>query len=118
MQYPPPEFVEVLQPIHTTCVHKTGVSEVAITTFSEGAVHADAQLKCYMACVFEETDMYGANGEVHLESVYNALPDSMKDVALKMGLACLKVRGEGRCERAFWLHSCWRRIDPVHYFLV
>lgn len=117
-QYPPPELLAELLPIHAVCVRQTGVSEAAIAEFSDGAEHDDPLLKCYMACVFEESQVIGPNGDVHLETLYNRLPDSMKKVALKMGLPCLKINGEGRCERAFWLNRCWKRTDPTHYFII
>lgn len=126
LQYPPPELLESLRPVHAACVQRTGVSEATIVEYSDArhpddAAHAATdieQLKCYMACVFEQTQVVDRNGDVHLETLYNRLPDSMKDVALKMGLRCLKVSGSGPCERAFWLHSCWKRSDPMHYFII
>lgn len=53
--WPPPELVEALRPIHKVCVQKTGVTEEAITEFSDGKHHEDDKLKCYMNCVFHES---------------------------------------------------------------
>lgn len=47
-EYPPPELLEVLKPIHDICIKKTGVTEEAIIEFSDGQIHEDENLKCYM----------------------------------------------------------------------
>lgn len=46
--YPPPELLEALKPVHDACVVKTGVTEEAIREFSDGKIHEDEKLKCYM----------------------------------------------------------------------
>jgi hypothetical protein len=46
--YPPPEILAALKPAHDTCVQKTGVTEEAIKEFSDGKIHEDENLKCYM----------------------------------------------------------------------
>lgn len=47
-EYPPPEMLEALKPIHDVCVKKTGATEEAIKEFSDGNIHDDENLKCYM----------------------------------------------------------------------
>lgn len=47
-EYPPPEILEALKPAHDACVKKTGVTEEAIKEFSDGKIHEDENLKCYM----------------------------------------------------------------------
>nr|ANA52575.1 odorant binding protein 1 [Bradysia odoriphaga]AWC08412.1 odorant-binding protein 1 [Bradysia odoriphaga] len=116
-QYPPPEFLKALQPIHDVCVAKHGVTDEAIQQFSDGEIHEDEAMKCYMNCLFHEARVVDENGEVHLEMVHELLPESMKDIALNMGKKCLYPKGETQCDRAFWLHSCWKKADPKHYFL-
>lgn len=49
-EYPPPELLEALKPIHDICITKTGVTEEAIKEFSDGQIHEDEKLKCYMVC--------------------------------------------------------------------
>jgi PBP/GOBP family len=49
--YPPPELLEALKPMHDICVKKTGVTEGAILEFSDGKIHEDENLKCYMVSV-------------------------------------------------------------------
>ncbi|XP_032597537.1 general odorant-binding protein 83a [Drosophila grimshawi] len=115
--YPPPELLKALAPVHDTCVAKTGVTEAAIKEFSDGEVHEDEKLKCYMYCVFDETDVLHEDGEVHLEKLLDRL-DSMHDIAINMGKRCLYPKGDTKCERAFWLHRCWKQADPKHYFLI
>lgn len=88
------------------------MSAAAIKEFSDGEVHEDEKLKCYMYCVFDETDVLHEDGEVHLEKLLDRLPDSMHDIAVNMGKKCLYPKGDTKCERAFWLHRCWKQADP------
>lgn len=53
--WPPPELLAASKPAHDACVIKTGVTEEAIKEFSDGQIHEDEKLKCYMNCVFHET---------------------------------------------------------------
>ncbi|XP_037919471.1 pheromone-binding protein-related protein 6-like [Hermetia illucens] len=116
-EYPPPELLEALKPAHDRCVAETGVTEEAIKEFSDGEIHEDEALKCYMYCVFDATDVLHEDGEVHLEKILDSLPDSMHEIALHMGKKCLYPKGDTKCERAFWLHKCWKQADPKHYFI-
>lgn len=43
-----------IKPHHDTCVQKTSVTEEAIKQFSDGEIHDDPALKCYMDCIFKE----------------------------------------------------------------
>lgn len=65
-----------------------------------------------MNCIFHEARVVDENGEVHLEMIHDMLPDSMQDIALHMGKKCLYPQGETQCDRAFWLHKCWKTADP------
>lgn len=47
-EYPPPELLQALKPVHDVCVKKTGATEEAIKEFSDGNIHEDENLKCYM----------------------------------------------------------------------
>uniref|UniRef100_A0A182MBM8 Uncharacterized protein n=1 Tax=Anopheles culicifacies TaxID=139723 RepID=A0A182MBM8_9DIPT len=117
-EYPPPELLEAMKPLHDICVGKTGVTEEAIKKFSDEEIHEDEKLKCYMNCLFHEAKVVDDNGDVHLEKLHDALPNSMHDIALHMGKRCLYPEGENLCDKAFWLHKCWKQSDPKHYFLV
>jgi PBP/GOBP family len=80
LQYPPPEYLAALKPHHDACIEKTGVTEgkkwlitrvceveidaftifffaEAIKKFSDDEIHEDEKLKCYMNCIFQETDV-------------------------------------------------------------
>lgn len=50
-EYPPQEILQALRPAHDSCVQKTGVTEEAIKEFSDGKIHEDENLKCYMVKV-------------------------------------------------------------------
>lgn len=52
------------------------------------------------------------DGNVHLEKLHDMLPESMHDIAMHMGKKCLYPQGDTQCERAFWLHKCWKTADP------
>jgi hypothetical protein len=56
-QWPPPEIIKALKPVHDKCVAKTGVSDEAIKEFSDGQIHEDEKLKCYMNCIFHEIEV-------------------------------------------------------------
>ncbi|XP_055384795.1 pheromone-binding protein-related protein 6-like [Condylostylus longicornis] len=116
--YPPPDILKMLEPVHKTCVEKTGVTEEAIKEFSDGEIHEDPALKCYMNCLFHEIQVVDANGDVHLEKLYKKIPDNLKDIALKMTEKCIHPEGDTLCQKAWWFHQCWKKADPVHYFLV
>lgn len=59
--WPPPEVLKALKPPHDACVAKTGVSEEAIREFSDGQIHEDEKLKCYMNCIFHEIEVVSVN---------------------------------------------------------
>lgn len=64
--WPPPEVLKAVKPAHDVCVSKTGVSEEAITEFSDGKHHEDEKLKCYMNCVFHEIKVVSATILINL----------------------------------------------------
>lgn len=116
--WPPPELIEILRPARAACIKKTGVTEEAIKKFSDEEIHEDEALKCYMSCIFHETNVVDDTGHVHLEKLLKSLPERMHDIAFSMGKKCLYPVGDNMCEKAFWLHKCWKTQDPVHYFLI
>lgn len=76
-------------------------------------MHEDEQLKCYMNCLFHEYGVVDDDGEAHFEKIMKKIPDSMKEIANNMLSKCLHPQGENLCERAFWLHKCFKELDPV-----
>lgn len=85
----------------------------AIERFSNVEVHEDEQLKCYMNCLFHEYGVVDDDGEVHFEKLLKKVPDSIKAIATNMLSKCLHPQGETLCEKAFWLHKCFKELDPV-----
>lgn len=55
--YPPRELLEALKPIHEICVKKTGTTEEAIKEFSDGKIHEDDNIKCYMVRAYFMFDL-------------------------------------------------------------
>ena len=90
-------------------------STEAITSFSDGAIHEDELLKCYMNCLFHEYEVVDDNGEFHMEKVKERIPDSLRAVAIPFLDKCFNVHvdGETQCQRAFLLHECWKKADPL-----
>uniref|UniRef100_A0A182NL75 Uncharacterized protein n=1 Tax=Anopheles dirus TaxID=7168 RepID=A0A182NL75_9DIPT len=118
-QYPPPAALAMLRPVGAICAKETGVSAAAIKRFSdEDAFDDDRALMCYMDCVFRLTNVTDDRGELHMGKLLDHVPPDYEDIALKMGVRCIKSKGKDVCERAFWYHKCWKKSDPVHYYLV
>lgn len=87
----------------------------AIKEFSDGEIHDDANLKCYMHCVFVEANAVDEHGEVHLEKLQVHIEDldrEIQNIAIHMGKKCLYPEGETLCDKAFWFHKCWKTNDP------
>lgn len=87
----------------------------AIKEFSDGNVHEDEKLKCYMNCVFHEAKVVDDNGDLHLEKLLEhveRLGPEVNEIAMGMGRKCIKPQGDNLCERAFWYHKCWKTQDP------
>ncbi|XP_041763120.1 general odorant-binding protein 83a-like isoform X2 [Anopheles merus] len=115
--YPPPELLEKMKPMHDACVAETGASEDAIKRFSDQEIHEDDKLKCYMNCLFHRAGVVNDKGEFHYVKIQDFLPESMHLITLNWFKRCLYPEGENACEKAFWLNKCWKTRDPVHYFL-
>lgn len=87
----------------------------AIKEFSDGEIHEDEKLKCYMHCIFVEVNAVDEHGEVHLEKLQVHIEDldrEIQNIAINMGKKCLYPQGENLCEKAFWFHKCWKTNDP------
>ncbi|XP_037947839.1 general odorant-binding protein 83a-like [Teleopsis dalmanni] len=116
-EYPPPAILKMAKPFHDTCVQKTGVTEEAIKEFSDGEIHEDENLKCYMNCLFHEIDVVDDNGDVHLEKLFETIPGKLRELLMNMSKDCIHPEGDTLCHKAWWFHQCWKKADPVHYFL-
>lgn len=114
-------MIAFMKPLAMKCREQTGVTEEAIREFSDGEVHHDPALKCYMYCIFKEGGAIRENGEVHLEELADHIEsydDEVQDIFFHMARRCLRPVGDTLCERAFWFHQCWKSYDPKHYFLI
>nr|QYL00041.1 OBP15 [Eupeodes corollae] len=116
-EWPPKGILAMIKPITESCVKKTGVTQEAIREFSDGEIHEDEALKCYMNCIFHEFEVVDENGDVHLETLFRTVPDSIREVLLNMSKNCIHPEGDTLCHKAWWFHQCWKKADPVHYFL-
>lgn len=96
-------------------------STEAIKEFSDGDVHDDPALKCYMQCIFVEAKAVDENGEVHLEKLQthiDSLDEEIRNIAIHMGKKCLYPQGETLCDKAFWFHKCWKTADPKVFYSI
>ncbi|XP_050071482.1 pheromone-binding protein-related protein 6-like [Anopheles maculipalpis] len=118
-EYPPPKTLAFLKPLGEICAKETGVSAGTIKRFSDvDIIEDDRALKCYMDCMFRITNVTDDRGELHMGKLLDYVPPEFEDVALRMGVKCTKPKGKDVCERAFWFHKCWKKSDPVYYYLV
>lgn len=96
-------------------IHFISILE-AIKEFDSGDIHEDANLKCYMLCIFEAMDIWGEDDRLHLMKLADHLDENydeeIQDIAIRMGRKCVRVEGDNKCERAFWYHKCWKMQDP------
>lgn len=83
-----------------------------IKEFSDGEPIEDEALKCYMNCLFHEVEVVDDTGHVHFEKLINRIPESMKERAMPVITKCQNPVGPNLCEKAYWLHKCWKREDP------
>lgn len=92
----------------------------AIEKFISGPIPAseDAKLRSYMSCIFTDLQIVDPKGNLMLEKLLVQLPDSIKEVALAMAKPCMDIQGKTLDDKVWWLHQCWKRSDPVHYFMV
>lgn len=88
------------------------VLAAAIKEFSDGEIHEDEKLKCYMNCFFHEIEVVDENGDVHLEKLYATIPLSLRDKFFDMSKGCIHPEGDSLCHKAWWFHQCWKKADP------
>ncbi|KAH8344076.1 hypothetical protein KR084_004070 [Drosophila pseudotakahashii] len=118
-QWPPPAILKLTKHFHDICAPKTGVTDEAIKEFSDGQIHEDEALKCYMNCLFHEFEVVDDNGDVHMEKLFNAIPgEKLRNILMEASKGCTHPEGDTLCHKAWWFHQCWKKADPVHYFLV
>ncbi|EDV90737.1 GH14293 [Drosophila grimshawi] len=115
--YPPNNVLRMAKIFHDICVEQTGVSEAAIKEFSDGEIHEDEKLKCYMNCLFHEFEVVDDKGDVHLEMLFSSVPHSVRDNMMAASEHCIHPEGDTLCHKAWWFHQCWKKADPRHYFL-
>lgn len=87
----------------------------AIKEFSDGEIHEDPALKCYMNCLFHEVNIVDDDGELHYEKLKRVLPDELTQFVQHIIDACEShvPQGSNQCERAWSWHVCFKQTDPV-----
>lgn len=86
----------------------------AIREFSDGQIHEDEKLKCYMGCAFHESGLVDDDGKVNLVRVHEQFEfdDELHMIMMDMMRKCLYPSGANSCEKAFALNQCWKKADP------
>lgn len=111
IQWPPPQFIAVIDPIKHSCRDKTGVSEEAIKEFSDGEIHDDPKLKCYMQCIFEKIDAVDENGDLHLEKIqlhFEGMDRETINILIHIGKKCLYQKVIHYAKKHFGIISAGR----------
>lgn len=85
----------------------------AIKEFSDGEIHEDEALKCYMNCLFHEFEVVDDKGDVHLETLFQSIPGALRELLMKASENCIHPEGDTLCHKAWWFHQCWKKADPV-----
>lgn len=66
-----------------------------------------------MNCLFHEIDVVDDNGDVHLETLFNTVPGTVRNQLINMAKDCEHPEGDTLCHKAWWFHQCWKKADPV-----
>lgn len=97
------------------CIWISSFLTEAIKEFSDGQIHEDEKLKCYMNCLFHEAKLIDDNGEVHFEKIHTHVDkwdEEIRAIAKNILAPCTTPVGDNPCERAFSVHKCWKTTDP------
>lgn len=112
--YPPIYLVNLVKSALEKCHKLVDIEDDVIRRFrDDGDFEGTEKLGCYLHCVFREKGYWiEEKREADIMKILDIIPKDFEQPALKMGLKCLKVKGENDCARSLWYHSCWKRNDP------
>ncbi|XP_055586874.1 general odorant-binding protein 83a-like [Uranotaenia lowii] len=118
--YPPEYLVNLVKNSLDKCHSETDIEESVISRFRDDEDdEGTPKLGCYLFCIFNSSEFWmNDRDELDIMKILDIIPKSFETHALKMGLRCLKVKGNDKCERSLWYHNCWKKTDPEHYFLM
>lgn len=113
--YPPDFLMDLFKNESAVCHNETYVSEETIVRFRDDEdFDGTPELGCYLFCIFREKNFWiNSRNELHLTKALEIVPVDFEQQALKMGLKCLKVKGDDNCARALWYHNCWKKSSPA-----
>nr|QJX74371.1 odorant-binding protein 11 [Ceracris kiangsu] len=112
------EMKEMMEQLHQTCVAESGAAEGNIDEARKGNFIEDANLKCYMKCIFVQMTCMTDDGVFDADTAIAMLPDNLKDVASKALNACKGEKGSDACDTAFKINQCLFKQAPKDYILV
>lgn len=88
----------------------------SIQQFSDGELHDDPKLKCYMHCVFHETGMIDDppnEKRINIVRIHEVFEQTEEyQIILDMMRKCLYPEGDDMCEKSYKLNKCWKESDP------
>ncbi|XP_062538801.1 general odorant-binding protein 83a-like [Armigeres subalbatus] len=118
--YPPMYLVSLVKAALDKCHEQIHIDDAVIQQFrDDGDFEGTEQLGCYLHCVFREKGYWiPEKREIDIMKILDIVPKDFEQAALKMGLRCMKVKGDDDCARSLWYHSCWKKNDPAHYYLI
>ncbi|XP_031630853.1 pheromone-binding protein-related protein 6-like [Contarinia nasturtii] len=122
-EWPTPELLKFLAPIRKKCQAQIGISDEAIKEYDVGdSLDAKQSVKCYMACIFRESNAIAPNGDVNMstfEPLLSNMSDELKTALGKLFVACPgNMTAEDDCERIYLHSRCMKEADPKIYFLI
>ncbi len=81
----------------------------------------DRSIKCYMSCLYVEFGFI-VEGSSSLQlmtfiGLMGEMKDFERDIYLKMGRGCGKLKSKDWCEAIYAINLCWKKNDNEHYYL-
>ncbi|KAF5297530.1 hypothetical protein FQR65_LT09961 [Abscondita terminalis] len=108
-----PDFYERIQKYTDDCISESKANAGDVEEmFDKGEFPNNKQeLKCFMKCILEKTDILNGDGEVQKSGIKAALPeDSDAKKAEEIIDNCMKVKSDDPCETAYEFIKCCKDI--------
>nr|AHA39268.1 odorant-binding protein 3 [Monochamus alternatus] len=111
------EMKDLLDSLHAQCLSDTGANEDLISKAQKGEFTEDEKLKCYMKCIFDETGLFGDDGQIDIDGMIAMLPDEIREPFSPTVRKCGGLLSGSPCQQSFMLYKCCFDEAPQYYFL-
>ncbi|XP_055627828.1 general odorant-binding protein 83a-like [Toxorhynchites rutilus septentrionalis] len=120
VNYPPKYLVDLFQPALDICHKNIKVDDQVITQFRDDEDYVGTkELGCYLFCIFREQGLWNSDKtDIDVQKMMELIPPEYEDDALKIGIKCMKVKGNDECSKSLWYHNCWKKNGPTFYYLM